>query len=148
MSLKKWISENRLVEHKTSQQEIQSLLKLVERDIQDAKIEALSSDRRFSTAYNAALQLATSTLYTSGYRTKPNKGGHHWITFAVLPDIMGDSVMEYSDYFDTCRTKRNISDYTSADEISQGEAVELIDEVIKFREIVLHWLENKPPEYL
>jgi len=104
MSLKKWLSENKLSRHKTSQQEIQNLLKLVERDIKDAKIEALSNDRRFMTAYNAALQLATCILYTTGYRTKPSKGGHHWISFAVLPDIMGETINEFADYFNTCRS--------------------------------------------
>jgi len=148
MSLKKWLSENKLSKHKTSQQEIQNLLKLVERDIQDAKVEALSNDRRFITAYNAALQLATCVLYTKGYRTKPSKGGHHWISFAVLPDIMGKRVSEYADYFDTCRVKRNVSDYTSVGEISQGETEELIAEVIKFRQIIQHWIEQNNLEYL
>lgn len=140
MSLKKWLNENKLSQHKTSQQEIHNLLKLVERDIQDAKIEALSNDRRFMTAYNAALQLATCVLYTEGYRTRPSKGGHHWISFAVLPDIMGESVNAYADYFNTCRVKRNLSDYTSVGEISQGESEELIAEVMKFRRIVEDWI--------
>lgn len=148
MSLKKWLSENKLSKHKASQQEIQNLLGLVERDTQDAKIEALSNDRRFITAYNAALQLATCILYTTGYRTKPSKGGHYWISFAVLPDIMGEMVSEYSDYFDTCRIKRNVSDYTSVGEISQGEAEELIIEVVKFRQVVEDWIERNNPEYL
>ncbi len=148
MSLKKWVSENKLSEHKTSQQEIHNLLKLVERDIQDAKIDGLSDDRRFITAYNAALQLATCILYVTGYRTKPSKGGHHWISFAVLPDIMGESVNEYADYFNTCRVKRNTSDYTSVGEVSHGEAEELIAEVIKFREIVQNWIKKNNSEYL
>lgn len=148
MALEKWRNENKLSEHKTSQQEIQSLLKLVERDIKDAHIEALSNDRRFITAYNAALQLATCVLYSSGYRTKPSKGGHHWVTFAVLPDIMGETVSEYACYFDVCRVKRNVSDYANVNEISQSEAEELIEEVIKFRKNVLRWIKKKNPEYL
>jgi uncharacterized protein (UPF0332 family) len=148
MSLKKWISENKLSNHKTSKEEIQNLLKLVERDIQDANIDLLSNDRRFITAYNAAHQLATCVLYVSGHRTRPSKGGHHWISFAVLPDIMGESISEYADYFDTCRVKRNISDYTSVDEISRGEAQELIKEVIGFRKIVRNWIGENHLEYV
>ena len=142
MSLEQWLSEKRLVEHKTSKQEIQNLLAVVERDIQDAQIEALSNDRRFMTAYNAALQLATCALHLSGYRTGKSKGGHHWITFAILPEILGDEISEYTDYFDTCRLKRNHSDYTSAGVVSLGEVEELIDEVVKFDEIIRSWMEK------
>ncbi len=148
MSLQKWLSENRLSLHNTSQQEIQDLLKLVERDIKDSMITALSNDRRFITAYNAALQLATCVLYIAGYRTRPSKGGHHWISFAVLPDILGPSSIEYADYFDTCRIKRNVSDYTSAGNVTKTEATELIDEVVKFRKEVMDWMGQKNPEYL
>ena len=80
MSLKKWISEGRLQQHSTNNNEIQSLFKLVERDLKDAKIELLSTDRRFATAYNAALQLATIVLHAARYRVKSSVGGHHWIT--------------------------------------------------------------------
>jgi hypothetical protein len=148
MNLERLQNENKLSKHITSNQEINNLLKLVERDIKDAQIEALSSDRRFITAYNAALQLATCVLYVSGYRTKPSRGGHHWITFSVLPDIMNDSIKEYADYFEVCRVKRNISDYENVDEISQSESVELIMEVIKFKQIVLRWIEEYKPGYL
>jgi hypothetical protein len=148
MSLEKWLSENRLAKHKTSKQEIQNLFALVERDIQDAEIDAISNDRRFITAYNAALQLATCALYLSGYKTKPSKGGHHWINFAVLPDILGDGITEYSAYFDTCRVKRNLSDYTSSGVVSLGETEELISEVSKFKGVIQTWIQKNTPEYL
>lgn len=143
MSLEQWKTEGKLSSHKTSLQEIENLLKLVERDIKDAKIEALSSDRRFITAYNAALQLATCILYVAGYRTKPSKGGHHWITFSAIYEIMGEGASDFSDYFEVCRVKRNVSDYSTADEISVGEAEELIHEVSEFRKIVLEWIKKK-----
>ena len=148
MALEKWLSEKRLTKHITSKQEIQSLLDVVERDIQDAQIEALSNDRRFMTAYNAALQIATCVLFLTGFRTGKSRGGHHWITFAVLPEILGDDIAEYADYFDTCRLKRNHSDYTSAGAVSLGEAEELIDEVIKFEELIRNWINEKYSEFL
>ena len=43
--------------HQTSPQEIHDLRAVVERDLTDASVEALSDDRRFATAYNAVLQL-------------------------------------------------------------------------------------------
>lgn len=43
--------------HSTSVGEIGDLREVVDRDLDDAAITALSDDRRFATAYNAVLQL-------------------------------------------------------------------------------------------
>jgi hypothetical protein len=60
MSLENWLKEGRLKGHKTSAREVAELLKLVDWDLADSAIQELSADRRFATAYNAALQLAPS----------------------------------------------------------------------------------------
>ena len=85
--LKKLLNDGRIRPHKTSVKEIADLLRVVDRDLADAAIPQLSTDRRFATAYNAALQLATIALYASGYRVSGS--GHHWATFHVLPEIIG-----------------------------------------------------------
>lgn len=138
MTLKNLLAEGRICSHKTSDKEIEGVFRVIERDFEDAKIQQLSSDRRFATAYNAALQLATIVLYVSGYRTTGH--GHHWATFHVLPDIMGDTFHARADYFDSCRTKRNLSDYDRAGEISVREAEEILAEASTFREEILLWL--------
>lgn len=51
------------------------LLRVADRDLADAEIPQLSSDRRFATAYNAALQMATIALYAAGFRACG--AGHH-----------------------------------------------------------------------
>lgn len=58
MSLQDWLNEDKLSPHTTNPKEVQSLFKVIERDIADAEVTAISADRRFATAYNAALQLA------------------------------------------------------------------------------------------
>ena len=63
------------------------MFRIVDRDITDADIKEISADRRFATAYNAALQLATIVLYASGYRT--TQSGHHWATLKALTDLIG-----------------------------------------------------------
>src|ERR1700730_13693217 len=98
MSLRKWINEGRLMEHSTNTNEIQNLFKLVERDLKDAKIKQLSTDRRFATAYNAALQLATIVLHAAGYRAKSSTGGHHWVTILSFPEIMNKIQKQRSNY--------------------------------------------------
>jgi len=144
MSLNRFLAEERLKIHKTSRPEISDLLSIVERDLADAAIPQLSADRRFATAYNAALQLATIALYAHGY--KAGGSGHHWLTFKVLPEIMGNDFTGLADYFDTCRSKRNLTDYDRSGEISQTETEELLEEVVKFRSKVMDWLKREHPE--
>jgi hypothetical protein len=50
-NLKGLLNQGRLRQHKTSKKEIENLLALVRRDIKDAKVEGLSSDRRFLLFY-------------------------------------------------------------------------------------------------
>lgn len=85
----------------------------------DADVHNLSADRRFITAYNTALQLSTIVLRASGFRTNPNKAGHHRISIDVLPEILGKELQEFAGYLNACRIKRNICDYTSSGEISE-----------------------------
>jgi len=64
MNLRQLLNQGKLRRHKTSKEEINNLLKLVARDIKDAKVKGLSCDRKFATAYNAVLQAATILLYS------------------------------------------------------------------------------------
>ena len=63
MNFESWLAEGRLRLHKTSKEEIQELLGIAKRDLKDAAIRSLSTDRRFFIAYDAALTLATIPLY-------------------------------------------------------------------------------------
>jgi hypothetical protein len=80
---------------------VADLLGLVNRDVSDAMIPGLSTDRRFLIAYEAALKLATIPLYCAGYETHGR--GHHWLTFKILPDVMGPAFTDLAEYFDVCR---------------------------------------------
>ena len=87
MSLQRLLDKRRLRRLPPGASEISDLLRVVERDIADAGIEELSADRRFATAYNAALQLATVVLRAEGYRTEGM--AHHHTTIQALPLILG-----------------------------------------------------------
>ena len=63
MSLKDWEKNGWLKPHSTNRQEIQNLLEIVERDLQDSKVGEISYDWRFAIAYNAALQCCTIALH-------------------------------------------------------------------------------------
>jgi hypothetical protein len=49
-------------QHRTSKRELNDMRALVARDLADAQVAGLSADRRFATAYNAALQTANMAI--------------------------------------------------------------------------------------
>ena len=140
MNLKDLLNQGKLRQHKTSKKEIENLIAIVNRDIKDAKIENLSLDRKFACAYNAVLQLATVLLYCSGY--KPKGTGHHFTVFQTMKIIMGNNYNKLADYFDSCRSRRNITDYNYVGTISNSEVEELIKEAEGFLEVALDWLKK------
>ena len=146
MSLKRLHSQCRLSRHRTSQKEISNLLRLVKRDIKDARVKGLSNDRKFATTYNAVLQLGIILLYCNGYRAKG--AGSHFTVFQAMKDILGKDYAELADYFDACRSKRNITDYDYAGAISKKETEELIKEAINFQKFVLSYLRDNFPQHL
>ena len=65
---------------RTSKKELDDIRALVARDLADATVAGLSADRRFATAYNAALLAANMAIARAGYRVTA-KTGHHKISF-------------------------------------------------------------------
>ncbi len=55
---------------------------------------------------------------------------------------MGNNYYELADYFDSCRSKRNITDYDYAGNISDSEVEGLIEEAEIFLELTLNWLKK------
>ena len=145
-NLQRCLAENQIQPHTPSRQETAELLGIVDRDLEDARITLLSSDRRFATAYNAALQLSTTVLHAAGYRTRG--AAHHWTTFAVLAEIMGSEQAGRARYFNACRSKRNVTDYDSAGSTSEGAVTELIREVEEFKDDVIAWLARYHPDLM
>lgn len=146
MSLERLFEQDKLAPHRTSRKEIGNLLRVIRRDLRDAKVKGLSIDRKFAIAYNAALQGATILLYCRGY--KPRGVGHHFTVFQAMKYILGRDYYDLADYFDACRAKRNITDYDYAGSISETEARELLKEVEIFLRVVLDWLKRHYPKYI
>ena len=140
MNFKRWLAEERLRIHETSKKEIQGLLEIANRDLNDASVQDLSIDRRFLIAYEGALTLATIPLYCAGYETYGR--GHHWLTFRILSDAMSEEYSDLAEFFDQCRTKRNVGTYDRGGQISESEVDELIAEVKSFHQEVVDWLKR------
>lgn len=119
---------------------------VVERDLGDAEVKQISTDRRFEAAYGAALQLATIVIRCAGFRTAGE--AHHWTTFQVLPQIMGPEEQIRSNYFNSARAKRNMISYQRAGVIGEGEVAELLSEARRFKKDVHRWLERNHPEFV
>jgi hypothetical protein len=140
----RWLDAGSLRRHRTSRREVADLLAVAQRDLGDARVNALSLDRRFATAYSAALQLATIVLAASGFRAAAQRG-HHVVTWQALPELMGAEVGETAVYFDSCRTLRNRSDYDRVGVVSQAEVDEVLRETDAFRRQVIDWLTREHP---
>lgn len=141
------LATNRAKNHTTSKQEIDGLRAVVVRDLKDAALEGLSEDRRFATAYNAVLQLATMAIACAGYRIS-TKQGHHENTFLALELAMGTSVARLARYFNACRKKRNLVDYNLANAVTETENEELLIKADEFKGLVEKWIFNNHPQYL
>jgi hypothetical protein len=108
--------------HRTSKRELDNMRELIARDLADAAITGLLADRRFATAYNAALQAANMAISCAGYRVT-SKTGHHKIAIDCIRLALGPSADKYVDYFETCRRKRNLIDYTHSHVATETEAL-------------------------
>ena len=145
MSLEQWANNGWLRSHKTSAREIADLLAIVDRDLKDAEGD-ISADWQFGIAYNAALKLCTILLHASGYR--PEKSLAHYRTLAALPLILGERHKDDANYLNTCRTKRNTTEYDRAGVTTEEDAGELIGFVRELRAEVIDWLRKNHPKLL
>lgn len=130
--------------HRTSKKELDDIRALIARDLADATVAGLSADRRFATAYNAALLAANMAIACAGYRVTA-KTGHHKISFDSIKLALGAGADKYADYFETCRRKRNVIDYTRSDVATDTEAEEILAKATEFYEFVEAWIASKFP---
>jgi hypothetical protein len=144
MSWQSLLADQKIRAHTTSKHELDDLRDVIERDLQDAAIVGLSTDRRFATAYNAALQAATLAVVCAGYRTTGL--AHHQTTFEAAELALGPASTPTIIYFDTCRRKRNSVDYDRTHVASDTEANEILTKAQGFYHIVENWISiNHPP---
>ena len=147
MSLQALLASKRIEGHLTSSNEPTGLRKLIVRDIADAGVPGLSPDRIFATAYNAVLQLSKLALACAGYRVSAAVPGHHQITFEAAGLVLGATGRHFTDYFETCRRKRNVIDYDSAEVVSESQAGELAAKATQYYDLVETWIAKHHPNY-
>lgn len=144
MTWKQLLAKGEVKPHQTSKQELDNMRALIARDLADASVTALSADRRFATAYNAALQSGTIVIACSGYRVSA-RAGHHAVTFEAAALVLGPQATRLTDYFEACRRKRNTIDYHHSSVATVTEADELVRKANEFHQFVEAWVTAKHP---
>ena len=144
MTWTKLLANRDIQRHRTSKKELDDIRALIARDLADAGVTALSADRRFATAYNAALLTAHMAIACAGYRVTA-KTGHHKLAFDAITLTLGAGASKHADYFERCRRKRNVIDYTRSHVVTETEAQEILEKAKEFHGFVEAWIDSKFP---
>ena len=139
MSLDNLVRIGKLHRHAPQRDEIQRLLRGLQRSLADAQVPGLSEQGRFAAAYESLLRIATIALRASGYRTGPDQAGHHAITLQSLPLTLGispDATIE----LDAFRRKRNLAAYEGDEAASESDLAALLSAVAELERRLMSWL--------
>lgn len=137
MSWAKLLADKAVAPLPSTKQEIDNLRSIVARAMRDVLAPGLSVDTRFVMAYDAARTLSLMIVRAAGYR--PRSVGAHYYTFAAL-EAVDPAFGALSAYFDSCRIKRNISEYEFSGGITDTEADGLLQTVRKFSIDAEEWI--------
>jgi len=148
MRLPDWLRSGDLQRQPATREEIERFFGIAARDLGDCEVAGVSRDRQFAIAYEAALTLAMVVLRAADYRLRGSSAGHHWLTFALLPEIMGPQAEARSRYYQACRRKRHQATYERTGVTSEAELAELVSDVQAFRRELIAWLRARHPEVL
>ena len=146
MTLQNLLKIGRLKPHAPTPQEIQRLLAAAQRNLRDARNEAVSDETRFDVAYKAIMQLALVAMMASGYRPSSNEPGHHQTMIQSLPLTLGVPNETWV-ILDALRRKRNAADYLG-DPIEPEALTECLAQATALLAATRRWLEEQHPELL
>lgn len=146
MSLEKWLENGWLKREATSGDEIKGLLAIVDRDLKDANVAAISEDRRFEAGFNAARTLANVALRACGYRTSTQPGHHQKTIESLELTMQADSKL--INRLKAFSKKRNATSYDSAGNVSAQELESVIRTATELKKEVVAWLQKNHPDLL
>jgi hypothetical protein len=118
----------------------------VERSLADSKVEAVSTDLRFISAFNAALCVATTAIRASGHRTV-TQAGHPVNTIESL-ELTVKASSKIIQRFKPFNNKRNKSVYDVAGAVSEQELEAMVNLVNELKDETITWLQKLHPELL
>jgi len=130
VGLENWFEQGKLLKHKTTKDEIDTIYGVVERNFKDASINGLSSDQKYILSYQAAFEAAAVLIKRHGYR--PIKAGHHYIIWQCLKEVLDKKYYSTILLFENAAKKRNKLNYDIAGLASEKEADEMYMEARDF----------------
>lgn len=125
---------------------IKRLVEGAARHIADAKVQAISGETCFGSAYTAIRMLADVGLHAHGYRTLTSRPGHHQTAIQTLPTTMGidpQTVIR----LDKLRKQRNLTEYTG-DLIPESAVKECLAQAESLFAMTRDWLKGNRPDLL
>ena len=146
MSLEKWLEYGWLRREPSSANEIKALQGIVQRSLDDSKVEAISADLRFVASFTAALTAATIALRAAGYRTVMQTGHHAKIIESLELTILADSKLIQK--LKVLSNKRNKSIYDAAGAVSDQDLKEIAKVATELHRQVTLWLSKSHSELL
>ncbi len=144
MSLEDWLGNRWLTEHRTSTEEVNDLLEVIQRDLRESQLDGLSDDWSFNLAYSAALQTAKLALHASGYRA--GREAHHERTIESLKYTL-EIPQSHVRALQKFRRKRNVVAYDRVGTVTHQERDEIIAMAAELYQAVREWLQENYPEY-
>lgn len=124
------VNINQLKIEPPDQNEFDGMLKSAKGRLQDAQLEGLSEDGRFSLAYGAAHALALAAMRWHGYRSE-----NRYLVFQCLEVTVGLENAKWR-VLDKCHKQRNLAEYEGHLEITPQLLQELIDIAEELLELV------------
>src|ERR1041385_3801269 len=146
MSLEKWLEYGWLRREPSSANEIKALQGIVQRSLDDSRVEAISADLRFVASFTAALTAATIALRAAGYRTVTQTGHHTKAIESLELTIKADSKLVQK--LKVFSNKRNKSIYDVAGAVSDQDLREITKLANELQSQVTSWLRKAHPELL
>ncbi len=129
------VKTNNLKIEPADQKEFDGMVISAKRRLQDANVESLSDDSRFSLAYGAAHALSLAAMRWYGYRSD-----NRYLVFQCLEHTVGMVTSKWR-VLDKCHKQRNLAEYEGHLEITP----QLLDELIAITKELLTLVEELGP---
>lgn len=146
MTLQNLLAIQRLLAHEPEALAMRKLLQAARRNLADARVQAVSADNRFDTAYKCIMQCAMLGLWGMGYRTATSQPGHHQTAIQCLGLTMGVAQADII-VLDALRRQRNVNDY-EGDTISTATLAACLDQATKLLAHTEAWLWQQDPAWV
>ena len=126
---------NKLKAEPPDQVEFDGMVASAKRRLQDAQVEGLSEEGRFSLAYGAAHAISLAAMRWHGYRSE-----NRYLVFQCLQHTVGLDKVRWR-VLDQCHNVRNLAEYEGHMEVS----AQLLEELIEITNKIVKLVESLGP---